>query len=34
MCTQRAEFINTVEISEEYEELEQKKSGMKLDKKS
>jgi len=29
-----AEFMNTAEISEEYEELEQQKSGMKLGKKS
>jgi len=30
MCTQWAEFINTVEISEGYEKLEQQKSRMKI----
>jgi hypothetical protein len=34
MCTKWAEFMNTVEISEEYEEHEQQKSGMKHGKKS
>jgi hypothetical protein len=34
MCTQWAEFMNTVEISEDCEELEQQKSGMKHGKKS